>query len=135
MKTEYIELINLSKKASSNAYAPYSKFKVGAAVMFEDGNIYQGCNVENVSYGLALCAERNAVSSAIAQGQKGLIKAIAITSPDSPLCYPCGACLQWLSEFKCTQDIDVILEDSQQNVKMLKLSELLPYQFEKNRLI
>lgn len=128
------KLFDTAMQASSLAYAPYSGFKVGAAVLYEDGNIYTGCNVENVSYGLTLCAERNAIATAIASGQKGKIKSIAIANPTSAMCYPCGACLQWLSEF-CEEDMDIILENDCHELEILKLSNLLPYRFKKDRLI
>lgn len=129
----YEELLKTAMSASSLAYVPYSSFKVGAAVLYEDGSIYTGCNVENVSYGLTLCAERNAISTAIAAGQKGPIKAIAIANPKSQMCYPCGACLQWLSEF-CEEDLDIVLEDENHQIALLRLSDLLPHRFKKERL-
>jgi len=122
------QLLQLACEASQNAYAPYSKFKVGACVLYEDGNVYKGCNVENASYGLTLCAERNAVSSAIANGQKGKIKAVAIYSPNANLCYPCGACRQWIAEF--SNDAIIILESPEKEVVTYTISELLPYSFE-----
>lgn len=128
------KLFNMASMASVNAYVPYSRFFVGAAVLFDSGNIYTGCNVENSSFGLTLCAERNAISTAVASGEKGNIKAIAISSPNSKMCFPCGACLQWMSEF-CSQDMEIILDGENNELKILKLSELLPYQFKKDRLI
>ena len=128
------KLFDMAAAAASNAYVPYSHFRVGAAVLFESSKIYTGCNVENSSFGLTLCAERNAISTAIASGEKGDIKAIAIASPNSKMCFPCGACLQWMSEF-CSKNLDVILEGENQQPVTLKLSELLPYQFRKDRLI
>lgn len=104
------KLFDMAVSASSNAYVPYSHFSVGAAVLFDSNKIYTGCNVENSSFGLTLCAERNAISTAIAAGEKGNIKAIAISSPNSKMCYPCGACLQWMSEF-CSHDMEIILEN------------------------
>ena len=91
MKTNE-ELMNIAKEASKNAYCPYSKFSVGACLLYENGNVYSGCNVENSSYGLSLCAERNAISTAIASGETSKISKIAIYSPKSAKCYPCGAC-------------------------------------------
>ena len=99
MEKIYQELLNEAKDISQNTYSPYSNFPVGACVLYESGNKYLGCNVENMSYGLTLCAERNAISSAIANGEKTNIKAIAIYSPKQKKCMPCGACRQWLSEF------------------------------------
>ena len=81
MENIYEELFEKAKKASENAYCPYSKFPVGASILYESSNIYTGCNVENVSFGLTLCAERNAMANAVASGEKTGIKAIAIYSP------------------------------------------------------
>ena len=75
------ELLNLAKEASKNAFAKYSNFQVGACAIYESGNYYKGCNVENGSYPLCLCAERNAMSTAIAAGEKSRLKAVAIYSP------------------------------------------------------
>lgn len=123
-----ITLLALASEAAQNAYSPYSKFKVGACVLYEDGKTYTGCNVENASYGLTLCAERNAISSAIAAGQKSKIAAIAIFSPNAKLCYPCGACRQWISEF--SKDADVIVENAEGIPQVFSIKELLPYSFE-----
>jgi len=128
MQINQEHLLKLASKAAESAYSPYSKFKVGACVLFEDGKIYAGCNVENASYGLTLCAERNAISSAIADGQKSKIAAVAIFSPNAKLCYPCGACRQWIAEF--SKDAAVIVEDSEGNPQSFSIKELLPYSFE-----
>ena len=121
-------LLKIASEASGNAYAPYSKFLVGACALFEDGSVYKGCNVENSSYGLTTCAERNAISAAITAGKKTGLIAIAIYSPNSKLCYPCGACRQWIAEF--SKDAEVILEDTDGNPKAFSIKELLPYSFE-----
>lgn len=113
-----------AKEASKNSYSPYSKFAVGACVLTENDKIYTGCNFENSSFGLAICAERNAIGSAIADGEKK-IKAIAIYSPNMQMCYPCGACRQVIHEFKIDNQTDVILLDND-NLKIFKLEELLP---------
>ena len=124
----YPELLSLAKKASENSYSPYSKFSVGAAVLFESGNIYTGCNVENASYGLTLCAERNAISTAVSAGEKSKIKAIAIYSPQQTKCMPCGACRQWLSEFAADKT-KIILEDDNLSPLILNLDEVFPFSF------
>ena len=80
----YENLLSQAIQASENSYSPYSEFSVGASVLYESGNVYTGCNVENASYGLSLCAERCAISSAISSGEKSKIKAIAIYSPIHP---------------------------------------------------
>ena len=93
------ELFAEARKAADSAYAPYSKFRVGAALLAEDGTLFTGCNVENRSYGLTVCAERNAVFQGINRGRRSFV-ALAISTPDSPLPVgPCGACRQVLSEF------------------------------------
>lgn len=127
----YANLLEKSRKVSENAYAPYSKFKVGACVLYESGNEYVGCNVENSSYGLALCAERNAISTAIASGEKSAPIAIAITSLNKKMCQPCGACRQWICEFQDrNKDIEIILEDKNGEPVIFKSSELLPMGFD-----
>jgi len=126
-KTELKKLLLLASKASECAYAPYSKFRVGAAVLFDDGSIYKGCNVENASYGLSLCAERNAISTAIADGKKSEIVAVAISSPDSKSCCPCGACRQWISEF--SKDAMIIVENEDGTPLSYSIAELLPHSF------
>ena len=93
------DLFSEARKAADFAYAPYSKFRVGAALLCDDGTVVTGCNVENRSFGLTFCAERNAVFSAVGGGRKSF-KAIAISTPDSEIPVgPCGACRQVLSEF------------------------------------
>ncbi|MBO7673292.1 cytidine deaminase [bacterium] len=124
---DYNELLNIAKEVSQKAYAPYSKFRVGACVLSDDGRIYKGCNFENSSYGLSICAERNAIGSAIADGVKK-IKAVAIYSPNQENCLPCGACRQVMAEFRPDDDVDIItVTNGQMNV--YKLSYLLPESF------
>lgn len=123
----YEEMIKLAKEASNRAYAPYSNFPVGACVLTENDKIYKGCNFENSSYGLAICAERNAVGSAIADGERK-IKAVAIYSPRMDNCTPCGACRQVLSEFASAQGLDVIVQMGD-GIKVYNLNELLPETF------
>ena len=126
---DYVLLLNKAKEVSANAYAPYSKFYVGACLLCENGNIYTGCNVENASYGLALCAERNAMSTAIAAGEKLKIKAIAIYSPNSANCSPCGACRQWIYEFQADGGCEIILADKDFKPVVYSIDELLPVGF------
>ena len=127
MSPDFQTLLQQAKEVSKNAYAPYSKFLVGACAVFESGKTYTGCNVENASYGLSLCAERNTLSTAIAQGEKSKLIAIAIYSPNMPACVPCGACRQWLNEF--APDAQVILETANGEVQTYLVKELLPYAF------
>ncbi len=125
---EYQELMNKAKKVSKNAYVKYSKFKVGACILTEGGKVYEGCNFENSSYGLTICAERNAVGSAIADGEKK-IAAIAIYSPKKHDCLPCGACRQVLYEFQTENGMDVITQ-GKENIIVRKLDELFPQGFD-----
>ena len=124
----YEELMEKAREASKYSYSPYSKFAVGACLETEDGSIYTGCNFENSSYGLSICAERNAVGSAVAEG-KLIIKAIAIYSPNQDNCAPCGACRQVLHEF-CESDeaLDIILQNGNE-LKIYTLAQLLPESF------
>ena len=130
MEKIYQELLKEAKKASQNTYSPYSKFPVGACVLYENGNKYLGCNVENASYGLAICAERNAISTAISNGEKSKIKAIAIYSPKQKKCMPCGACRQWMNEFALnSKETKIILENENDEILILSLEEIFPYGF------
>ncbi len=133
MKTNE-ELMKIAKEVVKKAYCPYSKFPVGACVLYESGNVYSGCNIENASYGLSLCAERNAMSSAIASGETSKILKIAIYSPNSKKCYPCGACRQWLQEFEYGQNLQIVLEDDDGSCFEQGIYELLPYSFKLNML-
>ena len=124
----YEELMDKAIEVSKYSYSPYSKFAVGACLETEDGSRYTGCNFENSSYGLSICAERNAIGSAIADGKRK-IKAIAIYSPNQDNCTPCGACRQVLHEF-CEHDseLDVILKNKDE-LKIYTLEQLLPESF------
>lgn len=124
---DYQELMDKAREVSKHSYSPYSKFAVGACLLTENNKVYSGCNFENSSFGLTICAERNAVGSAIANGERK-IKAIAIYSPNQKHCYPCGACRQVLNEFKTEVDLDVITE-SDNGLEISKLSTLLPEGF------
>lgn len=127
--TDNITLLELAKEVSHKAYAPYSKFLVGAAALYEGGKIYTGCNVENSSYGLALCAERNAISTAIASGEKGQLLKIAIYSDNTKMCMPCGACRQWVAEFKNNAPIEIIIQSEDNGCAVYTIEELLPKAF------
>jgi cytidine deaminase len=113
-------------RARKRAYAPYSRFPVGAALLTKDGRIYHGCNVENASYGLAICAERNAVWKAVSEGATGFT-AIAVTARDGRGAPPCGSCRQVLHEF--APNASVYWRDSRGRILKRKLSELLPNAF------
>ncbi len=119
------ELYESALKASENAYAPYSHFRVGAAVLLENGDIVTGCNIENASYGATMCAERVALFKTVSEGKKNIIK-IAVASPDTQTAYPCGMCLQVMSEL--CPNADIIL-GSNDGIKSYRLSDLLPFAF------
>ena len=125
-----LELLNIAKKACENAYVPYSHFHVGACALYDTGNYYLGCNVENASYGLTLCAERNAMSNAVVSGEKGKLVKIAIFSKNRTNCMPCGACRQWMSEFRKDDTLQIILESEDSKCAVFTINELLPYGFE-----
>ncbi len=120
------ELIAKAADAMEKAYAPYSGFKVGSALVTGDGAVYTGCNVENSSYGLTECAERVAVFKALSDGP-AKISRIAIISSSGVATYPCGACLQVLNEFAL--DTTIVLTDEHGAIKTFDLSELLPHSF------
>ena len=126
MKTDENILIDAARKASENAYAPYSKIKVGAAILSSSGKIYTGCNIENASYGLTVCAERVAVGCAVSQGEKDFI-AIAIVNSTEKIITPCGACLQVLYEF--SKNLQIILVSASGEIYRTNLESLLPKPF------
>ncbi len=119
------DLIDSAQKARAKAYAPYSKFKVGAALLGKSGRIYTGCNVENASYGLACCAERIAVFRALSEGEREF-RAIAIVSSSNEPTAPCGACRQVLNEF--APGINIIMPGRKKTIKTT-LKKLLPLAF------
>lgn len=123
------KLLETARKAMAKAYAPYSRFKVGAAIFTASGKIFTGCNVENASYGLTICAERSASVSAVSAGERRFKAVAIIASGRKPAC-PCGACLQVLSEF-ATTDMNILMASSGnlKAVKTARLSELLPLKF------
>lgn len=119
-------LVEKAIEAKTKSLPTYSNFHVGAALLTEDGKIYQGGNIEVSSYGLTICAERTAVFKAISEGERKF-KAIAIASDLDGFCSPCGACRQVISDL--CGDIDVILVDQNKNTEVHKMSELLPFAF------
>lgn len=124
----YEELLEKAKEASKNAYAPYSKFPVGACILAQSGETYCGCNFENASFGLTICAERNATGTAVLNGERKF-KAIAIYSPNQDNCTPCGACRQVLHEFcEKDEDLDIIVKIDD-GIKVYTLAQLLPESF------
>jgi cytidine deaminase len=124
------QLIHKAQKAREFAQAKYSHFKVGAALLTNDGEIFTGCNVESSSYGLTICAERVALTKALSEGRTAF-KAIAIVAKDGAFCPPCGACRQLLFDY--APDIDVILTNGKEK-QIFKLKELLPHAFDESNL-
>jgi cytidine deaminase len=121
------KLIAAARAARENAHAPYSKFRVGAALLARSGNIFSGCNVENASYGLTLCAERTAIVKAISEGERQS-EAIAVVTDVEKLTPPCGACRQFIWEF--CGDIPVILANLSGKVERESAARLLPRAFD-----
>ena len=121
------ELMKIARKARQNAYAPYSHFAVGAALLAESGRVYTGCNIENASYGLTCCAERNAIFAAVGAGERRFkMLAVAADSPE-PVA-PCGACRQVIAEFGIPL---VVMGNLKEEIKTMTAEELLPYGFGK----
>jgi homotetrameric cytidine deaminase len=122
-------LLAAANEVAARAYAPYSRFRVGAALLFDDGYVATGCNVENASYGLTSCAERNALFRAVSErGASHRIVAIAVTNLNKTAGAPCGACRQVMSEF-VTPDA-VVLFPGVAGVEILPFSELMPFIFQ-----
>ncbi|MDQ3130321.1 MAG: cytidine deaminase [Acidobacteriota bacterium] len=121
------DLIEKAEKARENAHAPFSNFKVGAALLAKNGEIHTGCNVENASYGLTMCAERVAIFKAISEGEKEFTN-LAIVADTENLTPPCGACRQIIWEF--CGDIPVILSNLSGETETFQMSELLPKAFD-----
>ena len=122
------ELIDKAKRARLKAYAPYSDFKVGAALLTKGGKVHTGANVENAAFGLTVCAERIAVFKAVNKGDRDFVK-IAVVADRNPPVTPCGACRQVLSEF--VKDLKIVCANLQGKVDRYTLKELLPEAFEK----
>lgn len=121
----YMRLMQEAVRARKSAYAPYSAFPVGAAILFDDGTVVSGCNVENASFGLTICAERNAMCAAVAiDCTKPIVAAVA--GEDGKLCPPCGACRQFLFEFN--PELLILLQDGEALVAY-RLADLLPVSF------
>ncbi len=120
-------LMSAAREAAENAYAPYSRFQVGAAILTHGGAVHAGCNVENASYGLTICAERNAATTMVsaADPDDRKIRAVAIFSPNASPCFPCGACRQFLREFGCEE---VVVEDAS-GLRRYPFEQILPNSF------
>lgn len=126
---DYEELIAKAMEAREKAHAPYSHFAVGAALLAKSGRVYTGCNVENASYGLSICAERTAVFKAVSEGERDF-EAMAVVTDKGVT--PCGACRQVLLEFG--EDIQVIVADETGGYRVFGLQELLPEAFDSDDL-
>ncbi|WP_298465290.1 cytidine deaminase [uncultured Mitsuokella sp.] len=124
------ELIEVAKKYRERAYAPYSKFQVGAAVLTKSGHVYGGCNIENASYPVTNCAERTAIFKAVSEGEREF-EAIAIVADTPGPCAPCGMCRQAICEFRIGR---VIMANLKGDSKAVSLEEILPFAFTENDL-
>ena len=120
------ELMVYAEQAMGKSYSPYSRFKVGAAILGCDGQVYTGTNIENVSFGMTVCGERNAVFSAVGQGEKCFTKLALVTEAET-IVTPCGACLQVLKEF--ADDLEITIK-WKNGIKTVTLKQLLPMAFE-----
>lgn len=119
------ELIETARQYREHSYSPYSRFKVGAAVLTAGGKVYGGCNIENSSYGLTICAERTAVFKAVSEGEREFEALAVIAGTEGP-CSPCGACRQVMADFRIPR---IIMANLQGEVKTVSLQELLPFAF------
>jgi cytidine deaminase len=127
--SEHNTMISAARMARAHAHAPYSNFRVGAAVRAKSGRIFTGCNVENSTYGLTLCAERVAIFKAISEGEHGF-DAIAVVADTESLTPPCGACRQIIWEF--CRDAEVILANLKGKVEVHRMSALFPKPFDQS---
>lgn len=125
-------LLAEAKKAREHAYAPYSWFPVGAALMAEDGTVYSGCNVENASYGVTNCAERTALFKAVSEGKRRFVALAVVADTPGPVS-PCGACRQVMSEL-CPPDMKVYLANLKGDLKITTVEKLLPDAFGRREL-
>jgi cytidine deaminase len=126
---DYRELVNKAMEARQNAYSPYSRFKVGSALLTGDGKVYTGVNIENASYGLTVCAERTALFKAVSEGVRKISAlAVACDTDAYNSAFPCGACRQVMAEF-LDDEADIIISVNTGEYKIYKLKELLPHAF------
>lgn len=125
--SEHDKLIAVARQARENAHAPYSNFRVGAALRAQSGRVYTGCNIENATYGLTLCAERVAIFKALSEGERGFA-AIAVVADTDVLTPPCGACRQIIWEF-CS-DVEIVLANLKGKVEVHRAAALFPKPFD-----
>ena len=123
---DYRRLARLARQASKHSFSPYSRFRVGAALLTRSGKVYTGCNIENSSYGLTICAERTALFKAVSEGEKQFV-AIAVASDQDDFTPPCGACRQVMMDL--AGDIDVILGGKKGAFKVTTMDQLFPHPF------
>ena len=128
---DYRKLVRHAQSARKYSYSPYSHFRVGAAILTSDGSVFTGCNVENSSFGLTICAERNAIFKAISEGHTRFT-AIAVVSDERGITTPCGACRQVLMDL--AGDIDLVMKDQGGTIRVLRLHDLLPLPFGRRNL-
>ena len=124
--------MKLALEARKNAYAPYSHFMVGAAILTKDGKVYQGCNIENASFTPTICAERTAIFKAVSEGQREFVKMAVVGSPEGEVgsyASPCGVCRQVMMEFCNPETFEVIFGVSPEKYEVHLLKEILPYGF------
>lgn len=122
------EMLEKAQEVIKHSYAPYSKFNVGACIRAEDGSLHVGCNIENASYGLALCAEASAIAALISSGHKEIREVLVIGSGDF-YCSPCGACRQRLYEFAGNNNFPVYMCNAKGEYQESSINELLPFGF------
>ena len=125
------DLVKLAFEAKELSYSPYSKFKVGAALLAKNGKVYTGCNIESASYTPTNCAERTAFFKAISEGIMEFEAIAVVGAPEgakAEWCQPCGVCRQVMAEF-CSSDFRIIMADEDYNLQVCSLDELLPYRF------
>lgn len=130
VREETEKLIRAALEARENSYSPYSKFRVGAALLCEDGKVYTGCNIENRAYGPTNCAERTAFFKAVSEGRRSFQAIAVVGGREEPVwCYPCGVCRQVMAEF-CQPDVfRIICARSTEEYRIFTLGELLPEMF------
>lgn len=127
----YQELMESAIEAREHSYAPYSGFRVGAALLCADGAVFTGCNIENAAYTPTVCAERTAIFKAVSEGKREFA-AIAIAGGREQLevCYPCGVCRQVMAEFCMPERLDIVCGTSGEDLEVLRLEQLLPKSFQ-----
>ena len=128
-ESKQAELLATAREAQASAYAPYSNFSVGAAVLLSDGSIYKGCNIENASFGLTVCAERVALFHAVTAGRMDIV-AVAVVTSAPKLCKPCGACRQVIAEFSRADSPIIVISTTQSGLMVTEtITDLLPDNF------